>query len=217
MRNDPISDVQAIWPNQSAEEVQMSLEGFKQKAEHLHVKARWLAVAGDVTYFAALAFLGFQYTKVPNPTSRVGLAILAAGSLYVAWRAHKQLWPRSTASDLSATTGLKAYKSELQRSREHSRNVWRMVAPLIPGAVVFALPVTGPSLRKALEEPKVVLTNALPVCVLLAIWLVVLLPVRRRKLRKIQGEIDLLDQLAYSGLDSPGQRGNGSGRPDSSH
>jgi hypothetical protein len=83
-----------------------------------------------------------------------------------------------------------------------------MVAPLIPGAVVFALPGIGPFLRKALEDPKVVLTNAVPICVLLAIWLVLLLPVRRRKLRKIQGEIDTLDQLAHSGLDSPGQRGN---------
>jgi hypothetical protein len=208
MRNDPISDVQAIWQNQSTEEIQMSLERFKQKAEHLRVKARWMAIASDVTYLAALAFLGFQYTRVPNPISRAGLAILAAGSLYVAWRAHKQLWPLSPVPNLSATTGLEAYKSELQRSRDHSRNVWRMVAPLIPGAVVFALPVIGPFLRKALEDPKVVLTNAVPICVLLAIWLVFLLPVRRRRLRKIQGEIDTLDQLAHSGLDSPGQRGN---------
>lgn len=208
MRNDPISDVQAIWQNQSTEEIQTSLERFKQKAEHLRVKARWMAIASDVTYLAALAFLGFQYTRVPNPISRAGLAILGAGSLYVAWRAHKQLWPLSPVPDLSATTGLEAYKSELQRSRDYSRNVWRMVAPLIPGAVVFALPVIGPFLRKALEDPKVVLTNAVPICVLLAIWLVFLLPVRRRRLWKIQGEIDTLDQLAHSGLDSPGQRGN---------
>ncbi|HXB71440.1 MAG TPA: hypothetical protein VNY05_24610 [Candidatus Acidoferrales bacterium] len=138
----------------------------------------------------------------------VGLAILAAGSLYVAWRAHRQLWPPSTAPDHSVTTGLEAYKRELQRSREHSRNVWRMVASLIPGAVVFALPVIGPFLRKALEDPKMVLTNALPVCVLFATWLAFLLPVRRRRLRKIQGEIDMVDQLAHSGIDSPGQRGN---------
>jgi membrane protein YdbS with pleckstrin-like domain len=186
----------------------MSLERFKQKAEHLRVKARWMAIASDVTYLAAHAFLGIQYTRVPNLISRAGLAILAAGSLYVAWRAHKQLWPLSPVPNLSATTGLEAYRSELQRSRDHSRKVWRMVAPLIPGAVVFALPGIGPFLRKALEDPKVVLTNAVPICVLLAIWLVFLLPVRRRKLRKIQGEIDTLDQLAHSGLDSPGQRGN---------
>jgi len=83
-----------------------------------------------------------------------------------------------------------------------------MVASLIPGAVVFALPVIGPFLRKALEDPKMVLTNALPVCVLFATWLAFLLPVRRRRLRKIQGEIDMVDQLAHSGIDSPGQRGN---------
>src|ERR1017187_7561827 len=205
MRNDPISDVQAIWQNQSTEEIQMSLERFKQKAEHLRVKARWMAIASDVTYLAALAFLGFQYTRVPNPISRAGLVIIAAGSLYVAWRAHKQLWPLSGAPSISTTTGLEAYKSELERSRDHARNVWRMVAPLIPGAVVFALPVIGAFLRKALEDPKVVLTNALPIGVLLVIWLVFLLPVRTRKLRKMQAEIDTLDQLANSGLDSPGQ------------
>ena len=87
-------------------------------------------------------------------------AMIAAGSLYVAWRAHKQRWPVSPAPNPSATIGLEAYKSELRRSRDHSRNVWRMVAPLIPGAVVFALPVIGPFLRKVLEDPKAVLANA---------------------------------------------------------
>jgi hypothetical protein len=172
------------------------------------VKARWTAIANYVTYLAALAFLGFQYTRVPNPTSRAGLVLLAAGSLYVIWRAHKQLWPLSPAPNVPAATGLEAYKRELQRSRDHSRKVWRMVAPLIPGSIVFALPGIAPLLRKALEDPKVVLTNALPFCVLFAILLAFLLPVRRRRLRKIQGEIDMLDQLAHSGLDSPGQRGN---------
>src|ERR1035441_557409 len=209
MRNDPpISDAQAIWQNHSTEEITMSLEQFRHKAKYLQVKARWTAIANYVTYCAALAFLGFQYTRVPNPISRAGLVLLAAGALYVVWRAHKQLWPLSPAPNISASTGLEAYRRELQRSRDHSRNVWRMVAPLIPGSIVFALPGIAPLLRKVLENPKVVLTNALPFCVLFAIWLVFLLPVRRRKLRKIEGEIATLDQLADSGSDSPGQRGN---------
>jgi hypothetical protein len=208
MRNEPPnSDPQALWHNQSIEEMKMSLGQFKQKAEHLRVKARWTAITNYVTYLAALVFLGFQYTRVPNPISRAGLVLLAAGSLYVVWQAHKRLWPLSPAPSAPATTGLDAYRRELQRSRDHSRNVWRMVAPLIPGSIAVALPAIAPLLRKAEEDPKVVLSNALPFCVLFAILLVFLLPVRRRRLRKIQGEIDTLDRLVHSGLDSPGQRG----------
>ena len=209
MRNEPpSSDEQAIWQNQSTEEIKMPLEQFRHKAEYLRLKARWTAIANYAAYLAALAFLGFQYTRVPNPISRAGLVLLAAGSLYVVWRAHKQLWPLSPPPNLSAVTGLEAYQRELQRSRDHSRNVWRMVAPLIPGSIVFALPGIAPLLRKAIEDPKVVLTNALPFCVLFASWLVFLLPVRRRRLRKIEGEIATLDRLAHAGLDSPGRRGN---------
>ena len=164
----------------------MPLEQFRHKAEYLQVKARWTVIANYLTYCAVLAFLGFQYTRAPNPISRAGLVLLAAGSLYVVWRAHKQQWPLSPAPNISAATWLEAYRRELQRSRDHSRNVWIMVTPLIPGSIVFALPSS----------------------VLFAIWLVFLLPVRRRKLRKIEGEIATLDQLAESGSDSPGQRGN---------
>src|SRR5471030_285330 len=157
MRNEPpSSDEQAIWQNQSTEDIKMPLEQFRHKAEYLRLKARWTAIANYAAYLAALAFLGFQYTRVPNPISRAGLVLLAAGSLYVVWRAHKQLWPLSPPSNLSAVTGLEAYQRELQRSRDHSRNVWRMVAPLIPGSIVFALPGIAQLLRKAIEDPKVV-------------------------------------------------------------
>jgi hypothetical protein len=58
----------------------------------------------------------------------------------------------------------------LQRSRDPSRHVWQMVAPLIPGCLVVALPVIASLLQKVSANPTI-LINALPFCVLFAIWL----------------------------------------------
>ena len=171
MRNEPpIDDPQALWQNQSTEEIRVPLEYFRRKAEDLRATARWKAVATSLVYLATLGFLAFQYTSLPNPIPSAGLVLLAAGCLYGAWRAYRQVWSMSEAPDLPAATGVAAYKRELRRSQEHARNAWKMSAPLIPG-IVFTLPAFAPVLRKALQNPKVLL-NALPFCVLLAVWLV---------------------------------------------
>ena len=203
MRNEPpISDPQTIWQNQNTGEMKMSLTQFKQKAEQLSVRGRWIAIANDFTYIALLLFIGFEYTKIPNITSRTGLVLLAAGSLYVAYRGHKQWWPLSLAPDAPPDTGLEAYRRELQRVRDNTRINWRMVAALVPGCVVFALPGIAPLARKASDNPAI-LINALPFGVLFAIWLALMFPVRRRRLRKLQGELAMLDRLAHPSPGSP--------------
>jgi hypothetical protein len=206
MRNEPpINDPQTIWQSQSTEETKMSLTQFRQKAEQLRARARWMAIANDVTYAGLLVFLAFQYAKAPGTISRTGLVLLAAGSFYVVCRGHKRLWPLFLASDSPPDTGLEAYRRELQRSRDHSGHVWRMVAPLIPGCLVVALPLIAPLWQKASGNPTI-LINALPFCVFFAIWLALIFPVRRRRLRKIQREMDILDRLVSTSPDSSGQR-----------
>jgi hypothetical protein len=201
----PIDDPQTIWQSQSTEETKMSLTLFRLKAEQLRARARWMAIANDVTYAGVLVFLAFQYAKAPSTISRTGLVLLAVGSFYVVCRAHKRLWPLFLAPDARPDTGLEAYRRELLRSRDHSRDAWRMVAPLIPGCLVVALPVIAPLWRKASANPAI-LINALPFCVLFAIWLALVFPVRRRRLRNLEREIDILDRLVSTSPEASGQR-----------
>jgi len=198
MRNNPPdNDPQTIWQNQITEKVNMSATQFMEKAEQLRARSRWMAIANDVTHAAAVVFIGFLYAQTTNTMSRAGLILLAAGVLYVAFQAHKRLWPQASAPDSPPYSGLVAYRYELQRSRDHARNIWPMVAPIIPGAILYALPVIVPLVRNILANPAI-LMNAVPLCVLFAIWLVIMFPRRKRKLRKIQSEIDMVNRLAGS-------------------
>jgi hypothetical protein len=191
-------DPQTIWRSQITEEIKMSLTQFRNKAEQRRARFRWIVIANDLTYIAALLILGFIYANTPDTTSRVGLALMAVGLSYVVYRGHKQLWPLSEATDGPPATGLETYRRELQRWRDHLRYTWRMVIPLIPGWIVFALPHIAPLIRQMLRDPGIFLINALPVSVLFAIWLTLIFPVQRRRVRKIQQEIDTLDRLIHS-------------------
>jgi hypothetical protein len=172
----------------------MTLEQFRQKAQRLRATARGMAIATDVMFAAGIVLMGLEYTKISNPISRAGLALLAAGMSYAIWQAHKQLWPAPL--DPNASIGLEAYRRELERARDYARFVWKRTAPIMPGAIVFALPGIAPLLRMIARDPKMVLTNSMPFCIMLAIWFVLVLPARRRRLRKIQRELDTLDGLA---------------------
>jgi hypothetical protein len=202
MQNEsPMNDPQAIWQNQNTEEVKMSISQLQQKASQHRARARRMVLTNDLSYIALLVFLGFTFARVPNTTSRVGLVLLAIGSFYSVYRRHNQLWPLSLAPDTPPSTGLETYRRELHRWRDDSRKIWRMLAPLIPGGIIFALPGIT-SLVHTWSQNPVVLINALPVCLLLVVWLTLMFPVRKRRLRRIQQELDMLDGLLSIRRDS---------------
>jgi hypothetical protein len=202
MQNEPpMNDPQTIWQNQNTEEMKMSLMQLQQKAKYHRARARRMVITNDLTYIALLVFLGCTFARVPNTTSRVGLVLLAIGSFYSVYRRHKQLWPLSLTPDTPPSTGLETYRRELQRWREDSRKIWRMLAPLIPGGIIFVLPGIT-SLVHTWSQNPVILINALPVCILLVVWLTLMFPVRQRRLRRIQQELDMLDGLLSARRDS---------------
>ncbi len=105
----PMNDPQIIWQSQDTEGMKMSIAQLQERARQHRTRARWAVVTNDLAYIALLAVIGYQFTKVPNTTSRAGLGMLAAGLLYVAYRKHKQLWPLSLAEDAAPATGLETY------------------------------------------------------------------------------------------------------------
>jgi hypothetical protein len=196
MQNEPpMNDPQTIWQNQNTEEMKMSLTQLEQKVKYHRARARRMVVANDLAYIALLVFLSFTFARVPNTTSRVGLVLLAIGSFYSVYGRHKQLWPLSLTPDTPPSTGLETYRRELQTWRDDSRKIWRMLAPLIPGGIIFVLPGIT-SLVHTWSNNPVILINALPFGVLLVVWLTLMFPVRQRRLRRIQQELDMLDGLS---------------------
>jgi hypothetical protein len=195
-----MNDPQTIWQNQTTEEMKMSLTQLQEKASQHRARARRMVIANDLTYLALVVFLGFTFANVPNTTSRVGLVFLALGSFYSVYRRHKQLWPLPPDPDTLPATGLETYRRELQQWRDDSHKIWRMLAPLVPGGIILALPGIS-SLVHTWSQNPVMLVNALPVCGLLVIWLTLIFPVRKRRLRKIQQELDMLNGLLVARRD----------------
>jgi len=187
----PNNDPQTIWQNQNTEEIRMSLAYFKIKAEQLRSRNHWIVLANDLVCLATVAFLGYIFMKTPNGTARVGLILLAAGLLNIMYQMHQRLWPASLAP---ADTGLDAYRRELLRWQASQYHAWRMLAPLLPGVIVFAASELPSVIRAASINPSV-LKNGAPFCVLLVVWLVALIIVRKRRLKSIQQELDALRSL----------------------
>lgn len=141
---------------------------------------------------AFIIVAGFAWVFRPHETiQRVGLGLLIAWAVYVPLLAHKRTWPRALPADAGLTTCLAYYKGELERLRDHVRNVWKWgVLPMLPGLSLFV----GPLVIKAIRNPGPWI-NAVPFCVLLIIWVVVVVWQRRRKLHDYQREIDVLDAI----------------------
>jgi hypothetical protein len=190
MRNEPLNnDPKTIWQSQVTEATKMSPTYFRLKADQQRTKNRWMALTGDMTYIALLVFAGFKFTSVPYATARVGMVLLPAGTLYMTLRKHRLLWPGPAGA--VPVSGVEAYRLELQRWANDLRSPWLAAGPLIPGVVVTAIPWI-PGIIAAVSKNPAVLLNALPFFICLTVWLVMFFPLRLRKLREIQQELDSL-------------------------
>jgi hypothetical protein len=107
------------------------------------------------------------------------------------YQLHQRLWPASPAP---ADTGLDAYRRELLRWQASQYDAWRILAPLLPGVIVFAASEIPSVIRAASVNPSI-LKNGAPFCFLLVVWLVAFMFVRKRRLKSIQQELDALRSL----------------------
>jgi hypothetical protein len=162
---------------------------FRLKADQQRTKNRSMAIASDVTYVVLLILAGFKFTSIQDTTARLGLALLALGTLFMLIRKHRLLWPGP--ANTAPLSGVEAYRQELQRWANDLRSPWLTAGPLIPGVVVSALPWI-PAITQAVSKNPAVLLKALPFLICVIVWLVMFFPLRLRKLREIQQELDTL-------------------------
>jgi hypothetical protein len=186
----PENDIRSKWQNQPNETTRMSVEELRQKAWKLQRKARRevLLLYGIALLF--VVFFGRAFVRSHETLSRIGLGLLIVSALYLPYQAQKRLWPRNPAAEVASTTGLESYRRELERRRDYTRHIWRLLGPLLFGLGVFLLP----AVIKAFKNSGLWL-NILPVAVLLVFWATLAIPLRKRQLRKLRRELDALDAL----------------------
>lgn len=182
----PAPDPRQLWQNQSTEPFRMSTQQLRLKAAERESRSRTEALASIVLGFVMAGAFAWAAFRAHDLTTRLGWGLLSFSGLYFARQVHKWLWPGRLASDATPVETVRYYRTLLEKRRDFERHAWRRSG--IPLAFLgIAIVLAPPLIRSPQLVPK-----AAPFFVLLAVWLAVLFPMRRRRQRALQREIDEL-------------------------
>jgi hypothetical protein len=85
-----------------------------------------------------VVFFGFEFWRVPDALTRVGMGLMIAGMVYLIWQLHRKGSARSLPAEMGLASGLDFFRQELERQRDLVGSVWSWyLGPLIPGWVVL--------------------------------------------------------------------------------
>jgi uncharacterized membrane protein YfcA len=193
-----MNDPRNIWQNQpNKEPFKMSADQLRRKAQQRQQRARFEAIFSILLGIFLFLFFARACATAHELLPRMGLGLLSLWCLYFAYQAYKWIWPRPQGPDGALETTLQSYRSELEKRRDYNRHVWRKAG--LTFCFLGMAMVVAPVLIKSLDDPRLLFSVA-PLFVLLAIWLAVFFPIRKRKLQKLQQEIeDLRTVEGYKG------------------
>jgi hypothetical protein len=185
MPDEPIKDPGVVWRNQPKEKLDMNLQNLvNRRTQQLHARTQ-TEIIGVVAAVLFMAMLAWRFPSAMGPFQLFGFALLIVwilGSLY--WF-RDRVWRRALPADSLAMTGLEYYRRELERRREHLKKAWLWQSPLLLACLIFVVSKVYPNFER--------LKNALPFIILLAIWTVIGIGLRRREDKALQGEIAELE------------------------
>jgi xanthosine utilization system XapX-like protein len=192
----PMHDPQNIWQNQPKEPFKMSMTEIRGKARQRRRRARSEALIEITSGLAVCVFFAWTFARANELLPRAGVGLLSLWGMYVAYQAYRWIWPGRPGPDATVSTSLEFYRSELERRRDYALHIWRRAG--LTFCFLGAAMVVLPGLIKSLGSPRLLL-NFAPLFALLAIWLAIFFPKRKRRLRKLQQEIDELRTFETEG------------------
>lgn len=180
--------VQALWQGQERETDAMTPQAIRMlvRNDRDHVRQQLLFGFGLIV-FEVLGF-GWMLRSAPSDIIRAGEVIVLLGLAWIAWRWWRR-WP-SRAPDASATTQTLIGFQRQELMRRRGGFSWMMIgsAPVIVGAIVTAY--GGYRLH-----PNTPISRLGPFFGILLLWFVVAWIIGRRASRRVQEQIDELDQM----------------------
>ena len=182
----------SVWKNQQLEKCGMDLKQFVgRRTQELYTSTRsdiLLSIVAVVFFVAVLMWrLNFAQDHLPS----FGLLAVAAWlSISVYWFRSRILRRVSPSLDAAASTGWEYYRRELERRRDHLKNVWLWHGPLLLACMVSVAAFSGKAFPTVAR-----LKNAAPLIFLLLIWIGFSARSRWRQAMQIQREIDDMEML----------------------
>lgn len=178
-------DLKALWRDQPLEETPpMTLEFIHARAFQSRVRRR--NVIEYVACAVVVAVFGAYVAVLPYTVLRIASGLTVAAALLVAW----QLWRRAAARPPPHADALSFHRAELVRQRDALRSAWLWyLAPFMPGLGLFMVGF-------AQIVPKGALANLLVLPASTAAYVALWIWNNARGRKRLQGEIDDLDDLA---------------------
>lgn len=174
----------------------MSVDQMRLKAHRFQMKARFKVLYAITIGVSISVFFGWNCIRAQEVLSRMGFGLLSVSGIYFAYQAYKWIWPSNLPQDAPASTSLEFYRSELERRRDYSQHVWRR-SGLTFCFLGLAL-VIAPALIASFYNPRL-LVNTVPFFLLLTVWFVAFLYVKKRGQNRLQQEIDELRTFETDG------------------
>ena len=145
-------------------------------------RAEVLASLGAAALF--LAVVGWRFATTYGRIPTAGLAVMAGWLLISLVWFCKRIRGEAPAESLTAA-GVEHYRKELERRRDHLRNVWIWHGPLIAACVTLFLVVDSTMAMRNVGAMA-------PLLIVLAAWIVFGAVRRRQQANELQREIDEL-------------------------
>jgi hypothetical protein len=194
MRDDlPGDGPKKIWLSQPTETPTMTLKLIQQRSRDLRAKTRRKLLGTLAGPLVASLFYAFgmkefaTLRQVLQPLFALALAWSLAG-LYLL---NRGMWSAVMPGDAGLSTGLEFCRREIERQRALLRRLllWSFGPVLLAiGTFILALAMVGTSDRG-------IFPNGLPFLILIIVWIVGYFIVRLRDQRKLQREIDGLNDI----------------------
>jgi hypothetical protein len=116
----------------------MSVDEIRHRAGKFQKKIYRRNAREYVAGLAAVVFIAFEFWRMPDALTRVGMGLMIAGMLYLIWQLHRKGSARSLPAEMGLASGLDFFRRELERQRDLVGSVWSWyLGPLIPGWVVL--------------------------------------------------------------------------------
>jgi protein-S-isoprenylcysteine O-methyltransferase Ste14 len=186
------NDLKEIWQMQPSEEYKVSLELIRLRSRQLAVKTRlqFLTVSG--MSLGLILFDLWNFHVSPNALQRGGFLLAAGWAGAALIQAGQSIWPSSLAKDAEWVTCLAFSRFQLERQLNYSRHIW---PGLVGAALATVAAIAAPGLELIYKRPEQ-FPKILPVLVVLAIWTVMFIVIKRRERQKLRQEMGELDSLS---------------------
>src|SRR5438132_173612 len=127
-------DLCRVWQNQPVENVAMSLEEIRNRAQQFRAKIQRRNLREYLAAVFVVAVFAFYIYKFPNPLIRIGSGLIIAGALWAIYQLHRRTAPRNLPTGLALVGSVEFYRQELVRQRDALHSVWTWyLLPMIPG------------------------------------------------------------------------------------